>query len=482
MSNINIKQNLNQKQTDPLLRLKPEISYSNDVLKNIKLLSISKDNLAKAFGSFVYSFQKYAGDIDLFEVDQSDLSHDGLMKAAAKRIQEIVKTINDSKTMFFSEMKAGLDSTYFFDVGNLENGIYDSNSFLYFKANNLWENHLLTNKEFLQIEIGDQLIEDKKVKSINESTNIYDMIYGIFRERRTLRWSADEILKGFKLLPDGNKYTLHRAMAEKAMIKYDMISYVDGKFVEVTNLVFLVYKDEDGDFQPLNISEEDLHNPESLKEETEKLFYSNKFFNPMKGCKRLYAIMRVLNRFDYLEQVTRIVGGNISLLYQQKGALEAIEIIIERGHSFPKEKINRNLDLIKSRIVNVIELSNDVINNLCEKINIAILQNSKQIKLDIIKDIIHNFKKIISDHTIRLMTKEGLFPIPNMFMPLEYSFDYPNTMSKVDYKIEGSTKYDRKKQFEVGIYPFDEYKLFVKHIDQLGQLEIDKSNVFKNHI
>jgi hypothetical protein len=64
MSYITLDTNRN---IDPFISTKPLSSYSEDLLRNMRMLTFFPKGLADPFGSFIYRIQKYPGDVDLIE-------------------------------------------------------------------------------------------------------------------------------------------------------------------------------------------------------------------------------------------------------------------------------------------------------------------------------------------------------------------------------------------------------------------------------
>ena len=424
---------------DKVLQVKPVESYPSNVNKEIALVSFWPKGLATPFGSFVFRFQKYAGDLDLLEKFhyKDELTTIGQF---IRQLRRIIRSLGRSH--YFSEFKAGMNHMFDFSVGELRNGRYMPDPNLFKKIDELHKLKLISNDEFLYIAF---IIANVHKVDINNQTNAYDSVYGIIREKRVLRWSKDEILKGYKIINHDERYTLSQAIRDKEIVKIDLIVLINGRFVEVTNIVSLAYTDQLGKLIAINIDDEKIHNIDGLRKEIEKLYYSNKFCSPLKVCKRMYSTSRQLHNYEYIIPLSKILRGDISLLYQIKSEVETFIILIERLKNPPIQQINRQLDEIKGRLNYVIDIPDKEIIKISHDINEIIIMKNKHNKLEMLKTHITLLKDYIFDLCVEKMNVLHLAPIPNIFRP------------NVDH-------YDTRIIRKPGDRPNKQFKEFEKHI------------------
>lgn len=400
-----------------LLETKPLSSYSEDAIKNIKLLTFSKKELAHPFGSYIYRLQKYPGDLDLVEEFTDCCNEDDVVRKFAKKLQQIVKKINSEKIHYFSEFKAGLDNRYDIDIGEMIDGIYKPRIDLSIISYNLFNKGLLSNEEYSIIQYI-LLFSDL-------GSNEYDTVTYIFRERRILRWKSDEILNGIKLLPGNKKITLENALKQHdSHVKIDMIALINDRLIEVTNFFQLAYVSKEGKvLNIINIDVEENHNiPVHLPFEIEKLYFSNMFYSPFKMVKRMYSLGRNKKYIDLLNSIIPFVSSNISLLYQIKSEIDTIILIIEKIKKYPSKTIEYQLDEMKFRISTVTELSKEElleINDLIYKINKIDYKYDKLDDLKLLKKIL---VKKINYFTIEYLIRFNLNPPPPYLLPNEHTY------------------------------------------------------------
>lgn len=401
-----------------LVSVKPFSSYTQDQINNIRLISFNKHDLAIPFGSAVYRIQKYPGDLDLYESFVECCSIDDMLRKFIRILKRITEDIVFSKLHFFSEFKAGLDLRYDVNIGTLNNGIFQLNiREVSYKSKDLYKKHLLTDEEFEKIQ--------EIIRNPTPGGDKYDELYDLFREKRIIRWSAKDILKGYKMLPGNHKMTLYDALKIRTHVKIDVITLINGKFIEVTNFLILYYEDSQGelkivnldyDFNDLQLRSENYK--KQIRDEIEKFYYSNLFYNPFKMAKRMWAYSRYFQYEDCVKLLTPLISGNISYLYQIKSEIEAILRVFELVEAdAPMKLINKQLDGLKLKLANIIELSDDKIEKLDKLINAFLHPSSFDIKNDLLKYIKDLIKSYINNLTIEGLQQICMNPPMKVFLP-----------------------------------------------------------------
>lgn len=428
-----------------LIATKPLGSYTKDQLDSIKLLSTTKE-LAVPFGSAAYRAQKYPGDLDLYEEFIGCCSIDDVVMLFEKKLIEVAKNIKKMKLHYFSEFKAGLDTRYDIDIGSINNGIYQPNRReIRKRTNELYNNGLFNDLEFNIIN------KIMNINSFNLGGNEYDVVHYVFRNRKVVRWSSDEILRGYKLLDGNIILSLFEALKIKSSVKIDLITVVDNKFVEVTNFFILLERDSSGNLIEINLDYNHLDQNEfnrvyssAIKGEVEKLYYSNIYYSPFKMAKRMWAFSRTFREFNEIEMLTPLVTGNVSLMYQIKSEIDSISRIFELTKKPPIAHINSQLSGMKFRLSNVIELQKNELLQFNSYVDNFLGLNNID-KESILHDI-HNFLVYyINMLTIIELNKINHNPPPQSFLPI-----------KMKYAPIKRTS------FEIVVNPLDVYKKLIK--------------------
>ena len=280
----------------------------------------------------------------------------------------------------------------------------------------------------------------------------FDVLYNLFREHRILRWTDNEVIRVYKILPEGIKMTLVDALKMKAHVKIDMITNLNGKFIEMTNFFFLVVKKMDGKDYLINFHREYdkdylLHrSEEELPKEIEKLLFSKYYFNPFKGVKRIWALARHYRDMSMINKLKDFISSNISLLYQLKSEIANMMLLIQKLKTYPKVGINNQIQDIKSRLVYVLEVGDD--EAMVDKwFNEATLIKDKYQKYQALDKIKKYMASAINYLTLEYLYHIGLTYIRYPYVPREPQYN-TNKMLNSDVIIKFEKEEEEIRQLE----------------------------------
>jgi hypothetical protein len=418
------------------IELKPRNALSKNADKEIEILTFSKkDAYTTPFGSYMYRMQKYPGDLDLQEIYSRPGNRKKIIDEFTRNLIQVVKRIQKAKLNYYSEFKIGEDLRYDVDIGILSNGTFFMNPKLESITKKLYNKKLLNKQEY-------DLIYGtiKKFQNANiDEVLAYDIIKKVYRERRILRWTAQEVLDKKKEV-GGDKYVkLKEAIDMKAHIKVDVLTMVDGKFMEVTNFIILGKELPGGNIQGINnefiIKGRSLSNASkimlinNLRGEVEKLFYSPLYYSPFKGIKRMYALSRMVYLINespkygnIIQKLIPIVTSDISNIYQIRSEIETILRIFEVVKVPPVATINTSLDQMKNRLSNNIVIETDTLELYIVMINKAVKTKSKEMKIKYLSEIASELKDFIAEESIGYLEDNDLWPIPEFLLPQQSSY------------------------------------------------------------
>src|SRR6185503_2611498 len=428
-------------------------SYTQEIINNIQLLSLRPEE-AVPFGSYIYKIQKYPGDIDLTETFEDCCTIDEVVNKVAKKLQRIVKDIVSLKTHYMTEAKFGEDDRYNPGagiMGFIDKGIYyfnDKNkNNLETYAGKLLKRNLISKKEYKTIII----IAEKD----NKNTYDYDILSNIFREHRILRWTDEEVIKGYKMIPENIKVKLVDALKQKAHVKIDMIVKINNKFIEMTNFYFLVADHVDGNKYVINFGENLTEKfikdrvEKGLPEEIEKLFYSKYYWNPFKGVKRLWALARHYKDERMINKLKSFISGNISLLYQLKSEIGNIIMLIKKLKTYPKVSINNQIQDIKSRLVYVLEVGEDEL-TLDKWFNNATIEDNKYEKIKLLEKIEAYMKDAINYFTMEKLNHIGIDYLSYPYIPKDPHYNTQHMITEnIQSRFDEDEEYIRNLQKEI---------------------------------
>jgi hypothetical protein len=394
---------------------KPLNSYPQDIIQAIKLLSFTENKTATPFGSYIYRTQKYPSDVDLIEQFSDCCSIGDVITKFEVALKKVVEEIINTDDYYYSEVKAGIDKRYDVNIGKMSHGIFIPNPKLAQIAQDMYSQNLFTETEYNII----QLILSKR----HLEARGYDAITYIFRERKILRWTPEETLKGEKVLPLGIKISLKTALTHKSAVKIDMIMKHGGRLIEITNFVALYYEDK-GKLYFINSNLLDANNINvQLPQEIEKLYFSDMFYSPFKMVKRMYSLARHNRDCRVLRKIIPFISSNASLLYQVKSEIDTILLVMDRYTKYPTDFINTQVENFKPRIASVVEIPQDDLFNLNELITDITTTKQKKQKMEKLKELKEYIVEFINILTITYLNKVKLNPPPIQYLPPEPKYD-----------------------------------------------------------
>jgi len=151
-----------------------------------------------------------------------------------------------------------------------------------------------------------------------------------------LRWTIYDIVKGVN-----NGVSFNDALKKKSIIKIDIISLINGKFYEISEVYKICLDGKCNIDYNLDDVIEDI-----TTEYTEKV----KSGNYMKALKKMYSIIKLKNDKDpSLNILLEYFNSPIGLLYRNNSELQTMLIVLENA-KFDLDEIKNSLEIIKEQI------------------------------------------------------------------------------------------------------------------------------------
>lgn len=284
--------------TTDVLKIRTGLS---DEIRQVVSLVTSEPNIVPV-GTFRYEIFKYPGDIDIFEHLEACCEFSTSKLTAAEKIQNIVRKVMGDNKIIFNEFKAGYDLRFKIYTGSVNSHIEDYNPGLIRRdITNLYEANLLTCTEYSHL--TSMIKDDPEVEQIIELNDE-------LRKYWVIRWTEEDIIKGYKMLRGNYKLYLDVAISQGTIVKLDTIAYVEGRFVEVTNFFLISMLDKFG--SQTIISQELKDYEQSLVLDVYKYYNSN----PLKSIKRLWMYLAYNKKICDLYVFASLFKGDISLQSQ----------------------------------------------------------------------------------------------------------------------------------------------------------------------
>jgi hypothetical protein len=299
--------------------------YSQEVVNIIKKITFSKgDNSYFVInGSAGITSQMYYGDYDIMEtVDETifkmkNLTFDTYINLLVERFQNIIKRLLSMELVYIGDIKCGEIPEW--NVSSVSG------------LTKLLNNKIITEEEY------NIAVKELKCETCSRSRR-----FGV------IRWKPEDILKGYKILRDGRKYTLADGIkSSSGMTKLDVITYIHSKFTEIS----VIYRFKYGE-KEFAVSKKDI---KDLIYETGMLNYmEGKFF---KVIKRMFSLARIDNDDKQLAKLTTVLNSDLGRLYSVISDLNTILYVLENVKSIPKKRLNREIQEFRSRLANVYTLN-----------------------------------------------------------------------------------------------------------------------------
>lgn len=395
------------------LKRKPKNIFPRDIVNERKLLSTGIYEDPVMFGSYIYRYSKYPGDIDFIERVITN-SRDETIRLFSKKIKEIVRSILSKREHYYSEFKCGIDKRYEIKIGYMQNGYYKIDKNLPSNVGSLYSKKLIEKNDYFIMskifELGD-----------TQGQNSFDTIMKILRNYYILRWTAQEIIDGRKILIGNKIIKLEEALEYNTLVKIDEIALINKKFIEVTNIYSLKYL-EKGKEEPESISA--IFNSPIMTLDIEKLYYSNMYYVPLKMCKRIYSLARHMyfatndSKWEIiLQKMSELLLSDIALLHQIKSDYETSLILLQKYDFKDYDLLFGQFDSSKNSLSNVLVISNEKLIKYSEIIDEIINSKNKKDMIKLIDILMEEFSCIINFYTIKFLSENGLNPPPSIVLP-----------------------------------------------------------------
>jgi hypothetical protein len=267
----------------------------------------------------------------LFASDYDVLTQlDSRPETLARYFKEVLAAI-PRKDYYFIDFKAGLDKRLVYDFEDDDLAAYLKNPLI-------------------------PAPYKKKIRAAKGEARVK-----LIRDLFILRWTPEDIARGFVKLVDGAEYTLEDALQDDTTIKLDIVIPVGDRFAEVSELYM---------YQQTAPSSSDIQR--SLADDIDMYRHENS----MKALKRLYSVLELNDKKDYrLAKLEAFFNSEYGLLSKCANDLALLLLLTEK-HDIPFQKVASNLQLIKESLAST-----------------AAASKEKVLTLD--AATVHNYRKVI---------------------------------------------------------------------------------------
>jgi len=388
--------------TDLLAKRKLPQDYASDVLEVLRQMSFTGLKGLELMGSAELKAQLYAGDYDAYEkVQVRSLS------ATARKFQSMIKKLLHSNLTYIGDIKMGSVEEWkvIGDEAYIQNGQvrgYDPKR-IKAKVQALHDETIISRQE-----------RDIAFAMLKPHITPYELLE-IKRDLRfnILRWTPNEVLKGYKHLQDGRRFTLEDAIVSPTISKLDCISWVQGNRFTEFSVIYEFYKGR-------KLLNGEIKNVlQVLKESTYQLYHEKNYY---KMAKRLFSIARLERMNSLIPILSNLFNGDLGRLYIVYGDLGTLEYMLENYSRLPRKKVEFELDQFHNRLANItlpkyLREEPIVIRTLdkIERRNTIATNNAQMLRL--IRHLKDEMMALLSHYAYEYLRAHHLVPVPQQFLP-----------------------------------------------------------------
>jgi hypothetical protein len=184
--------------------------YTTDALEILRAMSFSKGKKVRIVGSMALRSQIHAGDYDADEIVETHGTRELAVRSLVRKFKEIIRNIQEIPNAYVGDIKSG----------SIEEWVIITSPYNH--------SHSLAQLEKLHKEgiITNDVYEDglHRIKP-RVSKHEYLALQRDFRPN-IIRWKPIDVLKGYKILQDGRKFTLEEAFQTPTITKLDVMGWV----------------------------------------------------------------------------------------------------------------------------------------------------------------------------------------------------------------------------------------------------------------
>ncbi|AYV87249.1 MAG: hypothetical protein Sylvanvirus43_5 [Sylvanvirus sp.] len=356
-----------------VLHKKHRNEYFPDTLNIVEIVLV-KPGKTLPVGSARSIVHKYPSDIDIMERVTDCCTLNSVRLDFMRALQAIILQIQQSSSVFLADFKAGFDTRYQFYIGEVDISdtyVTDYNaSIIQNEINNLKQQTLLTNDEYQTLcKLNETMNEDPTVATFYEISDYLRTLY-------VVRWTAQEILQGYKRLRKNKRLSLIDALSSQSIVKLDIWAplpfedlvncgphiiqgivqdihsstnpSISQRYVEVTNYWILNQLNLQGDRHSLTEPLGDY--ARNLKRDVAHYLTSVKSKNSLKAAKRFWSLLMYIYSLearvqimDILLRLSPLFSSFPALLNSIASDLELMTSIVEKHLSVGRNFIRRSL-------------------------------------------------------------------------------------------------------------------------------------------
>jgi hypothetical protein len=237
-----------------------------------------------------------------------------------------------------------------------------------------------------------------------------DFKAGVYKTGEAIHWKPHEILQGYRdyKIPDTNgvkgKANLYESLQDKrGIVKMDIIAPYFNKYSEVS-CMYSVKSNEGYITKEFKIDEIFFN---TLIQDTNIQLKKGKIF---KVIKRIYSNAKLRRDTSMLKLLEPLINSNLSNLSSIKADIATISLFLEQGKVPTRNLINRELNMIKFKIDNILDIPLDIdkLDKQIDELYNNIVNKDIEKSLKISNTIAKELDNIVNEETIKYLESIGI--------------------------------------------------------------------------
>lgn len=372
--------------------------FSNDLIKVINKLAFDPKTTILYGTGIIKSLYYSSGDVDLMQGDTTKYKTESNF---IKFLLKVLDRIDEDPKMRFLEVKSGIDTTQMIDIGYI-------NTTQINKINSLGDSIIDYDYKAIIRDLKSQKMEDiikyvKKKPTFEDWNNLYEQI----RLKYTLRWTVEELRKGYKLGKFNNKITFKETLNQPAFTKIDTVTIVDDRVITADMTYYR------------SVYSEKTHS-NSLLMNMFRMYFQGKYLKVIKRMMSFYRIFRpdqidnIINLWKFLITYSNLIkvkaySQDIPIYISETGFKYSVEIIKQLNN------VVTFIGLIDNKIYSEMKQKElaDKFRKLIDLVNKKEENKFNTLMISTLKDVDHFLNKKALEH----LEQYKLLPFPPELIP-----------------------------------------------------------------
>jgi hypothetical protein len=306
-------------------------NYPADVLAVIDALAFAPKDV-KIAGSMALSSQQYAGDYDLFEIVKGK-SIAAICSGLQKNIRQLMKLPD----CYVGDIKCGCVPEWEVVFGDVHHGKvtgYDATD----------------SRKRLEKLVNGGVVSEEEAADARRLLKADPTPAQFLRAQKEIRphivrWTVDDVLRGYATLRNGVRFTLEQGITSPAITKIDAVALVENnRFTDFSCIYSFRYKGKVLNDVPMDGMHELKKNILYLAEDGQYFKMGKRIFSLLKGT-----------RSKLLEPLSELFNGDLGRIYSIVSDIDTLLFLLENEAALPLRKFKYEIGQFRARLGNVFE-------------------------------------------------------------------------------------------------------------------------------